>query len=74
VGVLRLRNGGRDSRFHNDGPHIGCGWRERVPSFKQRRSTKTNQYQSAHQAPHENDWFPRNENLHGLYLRGEEHL
>ncbi len=63
--MLSFRNGRCDGGFHDNGLHIGHGWYERRLPFRHRRSKKTKQHQSAQQAPHDNDWFPRNDNPHG---------
>jgi hypothetical protein len=48
--------------------------RERIFSLKQRRCNETNQYHPTQQSPHENDWLPRNENLHGRTSGDEARL
>src|SRR5207245_2587030 len=40
-------------------------WREGVFSSKDRRRSETKKYHPAQQSPHENDWPPGNENVHG---------
>ncbi len=45
---------------------------ERFLSFKQRRCNEANQYHPTQQSPHENDWFPGNENPHGRTSGDEE--
>jgi hypothetical protein len=64
VGVLRLPRL-HNARFHGCGQRDGRTWRERVLSLKHRRCNETNQYHPAQQSPHENDWLPWNENVHG---------
>jgi hypothetical protein len=49
-------------------------WREGVLSFKHRRCNETKEYHRAQQSPHENDWLPGNENLHGRTSGDEERL
>ena len=65
VGVLRLPRL-RNTRFHGWGLRDRRTWREGILSFKQRRCNETNEYHPAQQSPHENDWLPGNENLHGI--------
>jgi hypothetical protein len=48
-------------------------WREGVLSLKQGRCNETKEYHCAQQSPHENDWLPGNENLHGRTSGDEEH-
>jgi hypothetical protein len=64
VGVLRLPRL-RTTRFHGRGLPDDRTWREGVFSLKHRRCNETNQYHPAQQPPHENDWLPWNENVHG---------
>jgi hypothetical protein len=64
VGVLRLPRL-RTTRFHGGGLPDDRTWHEGVFSLKHRRSNETNQYHPAQQSPHENDWLPWNENIHG---------
>ena len=73
VGVLRLPRL-RTTRFHGGGLRDDRTWREGVLSLKQRRCNETNQYHPAQQSPHENDWLPWNENVHGRPPRDEERL
>ena len=74
VGVLRLPRL-RTTRFHSGGllPDDRT-WREGVLSLKHRRCNETNQYHPTQQSPHENDWLPGNENVHGRTSRDEERL
>ena len=65
VGVLRLLLRLRSTRFHGRGLRDGRTWREGVFSLKHRRCNETNQYHPTQQSPHENDWLPGNENVHG---------
>jgi hypothetical protein len=46
--------------------------RDRVLSRQQRRCNKANQYHPTQQSPHENDWFPGNENPHSRTSGDEE--
>ncbi len=73
VGVLRLPRP-HNTRFHNGGLRDGHSRREGVLSLKQRRCNETNQYHPAQQSPHENDWLPGNENVHGRTSGDEERL
>jgi hypothetical protein len=64
VGVPRL------PRLHNAGFYGGGlrddrTWREGVLPLKHRRCNETNEYHPTQQSPHENDWLPGNENVHG---------
>jgi hypothetical protein len=63
VGVLRLARL-HNARFHGGGMGDGRTWREGVLSLKHRRCNEANQYHPTQQSPHENDWLPRNENVH----------
>ena len=74
VGVLRLLPRLRSTRFHGCGLRDGRTWREGVLSLKHRRCNETNKYHPAQQSPHENDWLPGNENLHGRTSGDEERL
>ena len=74
VGVLRLLPRLRSTRFHGGGLRDGRTWREGVLSLKHRRCNETNQYHPTQQSPHENDWLPGNENLHGRTSGDEERL
>ena len=65
VGVLRLLPRLRRTRFRGCGLRDGRTWREGVLSLKHRRCNETNKYHPAHQSPHENDWLPGNQNVHG---------
>ena len=65
VGVLRLLPRLCRTRFRACGLRDGRTWREGVLSLKHRRCNETNKYHRAQQSPHENDWLPGNENLHG---------
>jgi hypothetical protein len=56
---------------YNRVPHLASVYRERTFAFEYRRSHKTNKYQSAQQAQHENNRLERNENHHSN-LRGEQ--
>jgi hypothetical protein len=73
VGVLRLPRL-LNTRFYGRGLRDGRTWREGVLSLKHRRCNETNQYHRTQQSPHENDWFPGNENPHGRTSRDEERL
>jgi len=64
VGVLRLPRL-RNARFYGGRLCDGCTWREGVLSFKYRRCNETKEYHRAQQSPHENDWLPGNQNVHG---------
>jgi hypothetical protein len=64
VGVLRLPRL-HNSRFHGGGRRDDRTWREGVLFLKHRRRNETNKYHPAQQSPHENDWLPGNENVHG---------
>ena len=72
VGVLRLLPRLRRTRFRGCGLRDGRTWREGVLSLKHRRCNETNKYHRAQQSPHENDWLPGNENLHGRTSGDEE--
>ena len=74
VGLLRLLPRLRNTRFHRCGLRDGRTWREGVLSFKYRRCNETKEYHRAQQSPHENDWLPRNENVHGRTSGDEERL
>jgi hypothetical protein len=74
LGVLRLLPRLRRTRFRGCGLRDGRTWREGVLSFKQRRCNETNKYHPAQQSPHENDWLPGNENLHGRTSGDEERV
>ena len=74
VGALRLLPRLRHTRFRGCRLRDGRTWREGVLSFKQRRCNETNKYHPAQQSPHENDWLPGNENLHGRTSGDEERL
>jgi hypothetical protein len=63
VGVLRLPRL-RNTLFWRCRLRDARTWREGVFSFKYRRRDETKQYHRAQQSPHDNDWFPRNENVH----------
>jgi hypothetical protein len=65
VGVLRLLPRLRRTRFRGCGLRDGRTWREGVLSLKHRRCNETEEYHCAQQSPHENDWLPGNENVHG---------
>ena len=64
VGVFRLLPRLRRTRFRGCGLRDGRTWRERVLSVKHRGCNETDKYHPAQQSPHENDWFPGNENPH----------
>jgi hypothetical protein len=49
-------------------------WREGVLSLKHQRCNETKKYHRAQQSPHENDWLPGNENVHGRTSGDEEQL
>jgi hypothetical protein len=72
VGVLRLLPRLCRTRFRACGLRDGSTWREGVLSLKHRRCNETNKYHRAQQSPHENDWLPGNENLHGKPSGDEE--
>jgi hypothetical protein len=65
LGVLRLLPRLRRTRFRGRGLRDGRTWREGVLSFKYRRCNETKEYHRAQQSPHENDWLPGNQNVHG---------
>lgn len=66
MGVLSLLLPGMCStRVHHSRPSDNCTWCERVPSLKHRRRNETKEYHCTQQSPHDNDWFPGNENQHG---------
>src|SRR5713101_3207013 len=71
VGVLRLLPGLGSIRFHGWLLDRRT-WRKGVFSFKYRRRNETNEYHPAQQSPHENDWLPRNENVHARTSGDEE--
>jgi hypothetical protein len=64
LGVLRLLPRLSNPRFRG-GLRDGRTWREGVLSLKHRRCNETKEYHRAQQSPHENDWLPRHENMHG---------
>jgi hypothetical protein len=72
VGVLRLLPRLSRTRFRGCWLRDGRTWRERVLSLKHRRRNESNKYHPAQQSPHENDWLPGNENLHGRTSEDEE--
>ena len=74
VGVLRLLPRLRRTRFRGCGLRDSRTWREGVLSLKHRRRNETKEYHPAQQSPHENDWLPGNENLHGRTSGDEERL
>ena len=45
-----------------------------APRFKRRRCNETNQYHPTQQSPHENDWLPGNENVHGRTSGDEDRV
>jgi hypothetical protein len=47
---------------------------EALTDSEQRGCDETDQYQPAPQVPQEDDWLPRNENLHGRTSEDEERL
>ena len=65
LGTLSLLPRLRSTSFHGFRLRDGRTWRERVLSFKYRRRKETKKYHRAQQSPHENDWFPRHQNIHG---------
>ena len=65
VGVFRLLSRLRRSSFHGCGLRDGRTWREGVLSLKHRRCNETKEYHRAQQSPHEHDWLPGNQNVHG---------
>ena len=71
VGVLRLLRL-HNARFHGGGMRDDRIWREGVLSLKHGRYNETKKYHRAQQSPHENDWLPWNENLHGRTSGDEE--
>ena len=73
MGLLRLPRS-RNTSFYGPGLRDGRTWREGVLSLKHRRSNETNQYHPTQQSPHENDWLPGNENVHGRTFPDEERL
>jgi hypothetical protein len=74
LGVLRLLPRLRRTRFRSCGLRDGRTWREEVLSFKYRRCNETKEYHRAQQSPHENDWLPGNQNVHGRTSGDEERL
>jgi hypothetical protein len=74
AGVLRLLPRLRDTRFRSCGLRDGRTWREGVLSLNHRRCNETEEYHRAQQSPHENDWFPGNENPHDRTSGDEERL
>ena len=74
VGALRLLPGWRSTRFRACGLRDRRTWREGVLSLKHRRCNETKKYHPAQQSPHENDWLPGHENLHGRTSGDEERL
>ena len=72
VGVFRLLPRLRRSRFRGCGLRDGRTWREGVLSLKHRRCNETKEYHRTQQSPHENDWLPGNENVHGGTSGDEE--
>src|ERR1700681_3119296 len=74
VGGLRPLARFRGTRFHGWRLSDGRTWREGFLSFNHRRCNKTNQYHPAQQSPHENDWLPGNENVHGRTSGDEDEL
>src|SRR5258708_39972149 len=52
----------------------GRTWREWVLPFKHRRCNETKEYHRAQQSPHENDWLPGNEDIHGRTSGDEARL
>jgi hypothetical protein len=60
--------------FHGWRPSDCRTWREGVLSLKHRRCNETKEYHRAQQSPHENDWLPRHENMHGRTSGDEERL
>ena len=74
VGVLRLLPRLRSGSFHGRRLRDGRTRRKGVISFKYRGCTETKEYHSAQQSPHENDWLPGNENIHGRASADEERL
>jgi hypothetical protein len=65
AGVLRLLPRLCHTRFRSCGLRDGRTWREGVLSLKYRRCNETEEYHRAQQSPHENDWLPGNQNVHG---------
>jgi len=65
AGVLRLLPRLCHTRFSSCGLRDGRTWREGVLSLKHRRCNETEEYHRAQQSPHENDWLPGNQNVHG---------
>ena len=65
VGVLRLLPRLRHTRFRGCWLRDDRTWREGVLSLKHRRCNETKEYHRAQQSPHENDWLPGNQNVHG---------
>jgi hypothetical protein len=51
-----------------------CTWSERILSLEHRRRNETKKYHCAQQSPHDNDWLPRNENVHARTSGDEERL
>jgi hypothetical protein len=65
LGVLRLLPRLRLTRFRGCGLRDSRTRREGVLSLKHRRCNETKEYHRAQQSPHENDWLPGNQNVHG---------
>ena len=74
VGVLRLLPRLSRTGFRSCWLRDGRTWREGVLSLKHRRRNESNKYHPAQQSPHENDWLPGNENLHGRTSEDEARL
>ena len=74
LGVLRLLPRLCSTSFNDWRLRDGRTWREGVFSFKHRRRNETKEYHRAQQSPHENHWFPGNENPHGKTSGDEERL
>ena len=73
VGVFRLLRW-CNARFRGWRLSDRRTWREGVLSLKHRRCNETKKYHPAQQSPHENDWLPGNENVHGRTSEDEERL
>jgi hypothetical protein len=71
VGVLGLPRL-RTTRFHGGGLPDDRTWHKGVLSLKHRRCNETKEYHRAQQSPHENDWLPGNQNVHGRTSGNEE--
>jgi hypothetical protein len=72
VGLFRLLRIAGSPGFRGCGLRDRRTWREWVLSLKHRRCNETNKYHRAQQSPHDNDWLPGNQNVHGRPPGDEE--